>query len=350
MAKPLNFNPYSYSGSILNLRVASWLVGGALFAGIFGFMWLEGYTFTQALYMTVITFSTVGFSEVQPLSANGQVFTTILIIVYIGIFAYTLSAFTFFIIEGEIFNRLHQRFLENKINALHGHVILCGYGRYGQRIVQNFIDHDVQFVVIDKDDEKVDRIRKGKDAILYLNDDATNNEVLLQAGVERASALIAAMPDDANNVFAVLTARQLNPAIKIISRATSDQSIPKLELAGANHVIMPEQIGGFYMATLVNKPGTINFFSYLTSQVGTDVDIEEFSYRQMPPHCKDRSIRDLHIRRESGANIIAYKHPDGHYTVNPGPDTVIGPDSSFIVLGSKEQLNFLRRYLAEFHE
>ena len=332
------------------MRVAAYLFAGSILFGIFGFMIVEGYNFVQAFYMTVITFSTVGYTEVKPLTANGQLFTSILIIVYIGIFAYTLSAFTFFVIEGEIFKRLHYRFLENKINDLEEHVILCGYGRYGKRIVENFIDHDVDFVVIDRDEEKIEKIRRGRHPILYLNEDATRDEVLIKAGVKRAIAIIAAMPDDANNVFAVLTARQLNPQINIISRATSDQSKSKLQLAGANHVIMPEQIGGFYMATLVNKPGTINFFSYLTSQVGTDVDVEEFAFDQMPSQCKNKSINDLHIRKASGANIIAFKHPDGTYTVNPGPQTVIGPDSSFIVLGTTSQLSYLKKYLAEYQD
>lgn len=348
MFKRIRWDFYTFSGSFLSPRLALVLFISSLLIGILGFILIEQYTLIEAFYMTVITISTVGYTEVEPLSPSGQLFTSFLIITNIGIFAYSISAFTFFIVEGEIFKRVHLRFLEQKINQLQDHVIICGYGRYGKEVIEIFISHQVPFVVIDRDEEVIEAIRRSDKNILYIQEDATHDETLERAGVDRASALVAAMPDDSSNVFTVLTARQLNPTINIVSRAKDPATQRKLKLAGANHVVMPEQIGGFYMATLVNKPGTISFFSYITSQHGSDIELEEFSYKQMPNHCRGKSIHDLHIRRATGANIIAFKHPDGTYTVNPPPDTVIGPSSSFIVLGSSEQMRDLRKYLEEY--
>ena len=341
---------FKYSGSYLNMRIALVLLIGSLALGVGGFIVLEGYSFREAFYMTIITISTVGYTEVRPLSPDGQVFVSVLILLYIGVFSYSVSAFTFYVIQGEFFKQLHLNFLDKKIKELRNHVILCGFGKYGKEIAAHFMAHRVPFVVIEKDEEEIGSIQKGAARILYIQDDATHDEALVKAGIEHASAMISALPDDTENVFTVLTARQLNPRINIISRARDPRSQRKLMRAGANHVVMPEQIGGFYMATLVSKPGAVEFFSFITNHYGSDIDFEELHYEQLPLVCQGLSIRDLSLRRVSGANIIGFKKSNGGFVVNPGPDTVLEPGSSFIFMGNSDQLHALHDYLDHYED
>ena len=316
-----------------------------LLVGTLGFVLLENYTFIEALYMTLITVSTVGFTEVHPLSTSGQLFTSVLILANIGIFAYALAVFSYYVIQGEVFKKMHLNMINSSIKKLQGHIILCGFGRYGQEIATHFNQHGIPFVVIETDEQKVELIQHSENKTLYLQEDATRDEALLEAGIERANALISALGDDSDNVFAVLTARQLNPKLNIISRAKDLRSRKKLRMAGADHVVMPEQIGGFYMATLVSKPGAVEFFSFITNEHRSDIGFEEVAYEDMPDYCRDNSLRDLDIREQTGVNIVGYKAPDSTYEVNPDPDTQLSPGASFIVLGSHEQLGKLRTYM-----
>ncbi len=341
-------NYHRVPSTFMNARVAGMLLLADVVISLLGFMIIESYSFIEALYMTMITISTVGFTEVQPLSSAGQIFTSLLIVANIGIFAYVLAVFSYYVIQGEVFKNMHLNMIKSSIEQLHDHVILCGFGKYGREISHHFSQHGIPFVVLELDPEKVEQIQKSEDKILYLAEDATHDEVLLRAGIKRANALISALPDDSDNVFAVLTARQLNPKLNIISRAKELRSQKKLLMAGADHVVMPEQIGGFYMATLVSKPGAVEFFSFITNEYRSDIGFEEVTYEDMPEYCRNNSLRDLNIREQTGANIIGYKSPDSTYHVNPPPDTVLSPGASFILLGSNEQLEKLRSYLADY--
>ncbi|MEZ5043013.1 MAG: potassium channel protein [Saprospiraceae bacterium] len=338
------FNWYSLASSYLSLRLASYLVALAFLIGIFGYMGIEGYSLREAFYMTAITISTVGYTEVHPLSPNGQLFTSIFIIINLGIFAYAVSAFTSYIIHGEFFRQMHVSIIKQQISQLKNHIILCGYGRYGKEVVENFLKHNIDFVIIEKDPKEIEEIQKRAEKILYIEDDATHDDVLQLAGIHKAKALISALGDDTENVFTVLTARQLSPTVNIISRSLHPKTESKLRMAGANHVISPEQIGGFYMATIVNKPAAIDFFSFITNEYESDIGFEEITYENLPNDCKDKSIRDLKIRKITGANIIGFRNQAGKYTVNPSPETVFVKGTSFIVLGDETQLEALRNY------
>ena len=173
---------------------------------------------------------------------------------------------------------------------------------------------------------------------------------MFAVGIDRAKALVTTLPDDSENLFIVLTARQLSRRINIISRASEERSKRKLELAGANHVIMPDQIGGFYMATIVSKPGATEFFSYITREMESDIEFEELKYESLPASCRGLAIRELYIRKETGTNIIAYRPKEGSYVVNPSPDTILHPGSSFIVLGNREQLEALKIFLGRLND
>lgn len=339
---------YSVPSSLMSLPVALGLLLAELILGTVGYMVLEDYHLDEAFYMTIITISTVGFTEVQPLDTGGRIFTTALILVNIGIFAYLLAVFSYFIIQGEIFKNMHLNLINNKIAKLDNHIILCGYGKYGREAAAHFDDHNLPYVVIDKDPDIIETIQKSEDPILYIDGDATLDETLEQAGLERANAIISALPDDSENVFIVLTARQMRPDIKIISRARDPRTNKKLLKAGANHVVMPDQIGGFYMATLVSKPRAVEFFSFITNDFHSDIGFEEIDFEDLSPECHYKSIRDLGIRHATGANIIGYRQPNGKYLVNPPPDTKFLPDSSFIILGNSEQLEKVRSFFARF--
>lgn len=343
-------NIYSIPSTFLSLKVAGVLLFSDILLGIAGYMLIEGYAIVDAFYMVIITISTVGYTEVQPLSSTGQIFSALYIIINIGLFAYLLAVFSNYVIQGEIFKKMHLNVINKNIDKLSGHVILCGYGKYGNEIAAHFEKQHLPFVVIDRSAEKIEMLQKSEEKLLYVHDDATHDEALIRAGIDRASALIAALPDDSENVFTVLTARQLNPKLNIISRARDPRSQKKLELAGANHVVMPEQIGGFYMATLVSKPDAVEFFSFITNEYQSDIGFEEISFTQVPEPCRYRSIRDLNIRELTGANIIGFKNKDGHYFVNPVPTTQLVPGCSFIVLGDRQQLNKLKDFLQNYEK
>ena len=338
-------NIYTLPNNFLNLRVARFLLLGDIVAGTIGYMLIEHYSFVDAIYMVIITISTVGYTEVQELSFNGKIFSSIFIVANIGIFAYLLSVFSYYIIQGEFYKKLHHRMIASRLKKLNDHVILCGYGKYGKEISSHFEKHDIPFVVIEVDEKKIETIQKGDNKFLYIQNDATHDEALQAANIGNARALISALGDDTDNLFIVLTARQMNPKLNIISRAKNPRSEQKLLLAGANRVVMPEQIGGFYMATLVTKPDAVEFFSFITNEYQSDIGFEEISYEQVPAHCKNKSIRELNIRRGTGANIIGLKDINQQYIVNPGPETLLRPGSSFIVLGNRQQLDLLESHL-----
>jgi voltage-gated potassium channel len=336
-------------GTFLNIRLAIALLAAEVTAGITGFMLIEDYNFEEAWYMTIITISTVGYTEVRPLTPDGEIFATILILANIGIFAYLLAAFSYYVVQGEVFKNWHLRLIRKDISKLKDHIIICGYGRHGKEIVDHFIIRPTPFVVIENDNEAIHEIQKSDKRILYIEGDATHDEVLIDAGVTHAKALISALPSDADNVLVTLSAKQLNPKIDVISRAAEPGAESKLMRAGANHVVLPEQIGGFFMATLVNKPGAIEFLSFVTNEKNTeDIQFEEIRYEDLPELCQNKTIGEVDIDKSTGMHIIGFISPDGNYIVNPVPSQTIVPGSTLITLGTAEQLTRLRKYLAAF--
>lgn len=326
------------------LRLSAILLAMAIVTGVIGFSTIENYTLTEAFYMTIITLSTVGFTEVRPLSDMGRIFASLLIIGNIGIFAYAVTNISRFLVEGGLKKLFQYRAMEKKIAQLKDHVIICGYGRYGQEIAEHFNRHKVPFVVIDNRQETIDDLHQ-RENTPYLQGDATNDETLEEAGIERASALIAALPEDTDNVYVVLTARQLKSNLKIISRATYQKAERKLKRAGADHVILPNQIGGFYMATLVTKPDAVEFFTILTEKGDELVSFEEVIFDSLPEGKTKQTIKELNIRKNTGANVVGLKTPDGQYIVNPSADTVIEINMGIIVLGTEEQIASFKDYM-----
>lgn len=306
---------------------------------------IEGYALIDAFYMAVITISTVGFSEVEPLSKAGRLFLAVMIIVNIGVVAYALAAFSYYIIEGKIFELMERNYMQARVDNLKGHTIICGFGRYGREVARHLEEQGQPFVVIEEDPEKFELPEFEGKEILYVDGDATHDEVLLEAGINRAVGLITSLNDDSDNLFIVLSAKELNPKLRIISSAHSKRSRQKLIRAGASNVILPEQIGGFYMATLISKPGAVEFFSYVTNELDSDIGFEEIRYDQLPDQLRSRNIKEMKLRETSGVNVIGHRKANGKYDVNPSPDAVLSVGESFITVGSQPQILALRKYL-----
>ena len=317
------------------IYIAGGLVVFVMLSGILGYMWLQDYSLLDAIFMTVITVATVGYREVQELDATGKIFTSLLIVFSIGTFAYAISVITRYVLEGE-FQLYFKHYRVNKeIQKLANHVIVCGYGRNGRQACDQLQSQNEPYVAIEMRHENIEQMRDNG-SILFVEGDATHDEILIEAGIERAKALITALPNDASNVFVVLTARGINPGLKIISRASDESSEMKLKRAGADNVIMPDKIGGTHMASLVVKPDVLEFLDYITERV--NIKLEEILFSNLPDNMKNKSIRDLEVRNKTGANIIGIKTLNGDYMINPTPDTVMEPGAKLFVLGTAEQV------------
>lgn len=316
-----------------------------MFLGTLGYIFIEDYRLLDAFYMTVITVATVGYEEVQPLSDAGRIFTSFLIITSFGTFAYAVTSITRFVIDGEFNNLFKKQKLNTAVEKLSGHIIICGYGRNGRQAAQVLKKHNKRFVVIEKSGQITEGLNH-KFQDLVLTGDSTQDEVLLKAGILKASALITTLPVDADNMFIVLTARNLNPKLTIISRASDDGSDTKIKIAGADNVIMPDKVGGAHMASLVMKPDVMEFLDYVTAQGGDNNNLEEISFAHLPDHLKNKTLKDLEIRNKSGANIIGFKTATGEYLINPSADTLIIPQAKIFVLGTPDQIKKLKELLA----
>lgn len=333
--------------NIRTLSIAMFFLIVAIFVGTGGFMLLDStYTIIDALYMTVITITTVGFTEVHPMTETGKLFTIFLIFVSFGIFGYLASAVTRFILDGVFRRNLKDYRIVKSIGKLSGHVIVCGFGRNGKQACLELIAHGESVVVVDSEESSIDKVRLMPE-LLFVQGDATQEEVLEMANISSAKALITAIPNDAENVYVVLTAREMNSTIKIISRSEKSQSDNKLKRAGADNVIMPDRLGGQQMAKLVAQPDVVEFLDNILLQSTHGVKLEEVSCINLAGCFVGKSIRELNVRDKSGANIIGLKDEDGGYVYNPSPEIVLDKCFHLFVLGSKEQVYNLKKLLVE---
>ncbi|MFB1038994.1 MAG: potassium channel protein [Polaribacter sp.] len=318
------------------------LVISSITIGTIGYMWLSGYNFVDALYMTVITVTTVGFGELQPFSPEEKIFTIFLILTSITIFGYAVSAFSEYLVSGKLFEQLKHRRVEKQIGYLKGHTIVCGYGRNGQQAILKLGNYNKEFVVVEKKKEMIETL--DAQDILNIEGDATLDETLQKAGIEKASFLITALPSDADNLFVVLTASQLNKDCIIISRAGNESSYKKLKFAGANNVIMPDKLGGDHMASLVATPDVIEFVDRLTIEGETTANLEEIAVNDLPEKYINKTILDLDLRKQTGCTVIGFRNPDKEYLINPEANIKLVADSQLIVLGRPEQILKLREF------
>ena len=329
------------------IKIGTGLLVFILVLGSGGYYYIERLSLLDSIYMTVITVSTVGFKEVgHDFSPEGKIFTIMLIFSSLGTLAYVGSNLARFIFDGELANYIKTYRVDKRIEKLKDHVIIVGYGRNGEQAAMELAENGVEFVILDKRDNVITRIRENP-ALLYIKGDATHEDVLEQAGVNRARALIATTPNDADNVFVVLTARSMNPGLTVISRASELESQMKLKRAGATNVIMPERIGGQRMAKLVHQPDVVEFIEYILLQKTNDVSLEEVSCKKLAQRFVGKSIGELKVREATGANIVGIKVSGARYVFNPDPQMILSRNDQLFVLGNHNQINKLREVMQE---
>lgn len=320
------------------------LLFGVIFIGVVGFSIIEDFTLSESFFMTIITISTVGFQEVHPLSEAGRLFTALLIIFSLGIFGYVVTTITRLIVDGIFKNYYKDNKVKKRINKLSNHVVLCGYGRNGKQAAIELAENDEAFVIIENNEALIDKIRE-ESKLLYIYGDATHEDVLSESRIDKAKAMITTLPNDADNLFLVITARQINPDLAIISRASDDKSDIKLKRAGANNVIMSDKIGGQRMAKLVTQPDVVEFLEHIMLQRKRDVSLEEVSCKNLSSCFAGKSIRELDVRNVSGANIIGLKKKDKSYIINPEPGVMLTTEDQLFVLGTMEQISKLKEII-----
>jgi len=310
--------------------------------GTAGFMLIEDYDLIEALYMTIIVISTVGLSSVSEISQETKLFIAVLIIISVGLTTYGLSVVARYVMEGELRHYLKYRKVKKRIVSLKDHVIICGYGRNGQQACVQLAHYKKPFVVIEKDEKLIEKIERDQN-ILFVEGDATNDDVLAEAGIGTAESLITTLPDDSQNVYVVLTAKGINHDLHIISRASHDRAYLKLKRAGANNVIMPDKIGGTHMASLIVKPDVIEFIDVILGK--SDENIEEVNFANNGKKFIGKTIGDIQLQQRSGVNIIGLKKQDGSYQLNPDDHVEITDTTKIFILGCSEEIESALKHL-----
>jgi voltage-gated potassium channel len=304
--------------------------------GVIGYEVIEGWTFFDALYMTVTTITTVGFMEIHPLSFAGRIFTIFLIIGGVGGALYILTTIMQYILEGQFGITMGRRRMKTKIAKLKRHFILCGYGRVGQEIAQAFSEEGTPFVIIDKDEQRAAKAES--DGFLCLHADATSDEVLQEAGIERARGLVSAVGDDTDSTYITLSARGLRPDLFIAARYTSSEAERKLHRAGADRVISPHAIGGRRMAMLALRPAVVDFIDTVTYRPGGELQLENVDV-------SDRSaivgLTMEQTRSRMGVTVLAIRKKSGKLLANPPAEETIEDGDRLIVIGTKQRLSAL---------
>ena len=323
----------------LILAFVSFLI--LVFIGTLGYHFIEGMIFVDSLYMTIITISTVGFGEVRELSSTGRMFTIALILGGGGIVAYTLSATAEFVMSGEWSNILESRRNSRMLAKLSDHVIVCGFGRVGRRVSNELTQEGVSFIVVDIKPERVEHAWElGYVAVVG---NAANESMLKEAGIDQARALIACVNSDAENVFIILTARSLRSDIQIIARANYEDSEPKMIRAGANRTIVPYDISGKRMVTMLLRPSVADFLDEVAHVGGMELLLEQIHIHPESP-LAGKSLSQMDIRNNMGITVLACRHTDGRFETHPGPGSMMEPDSILLVLGTRNQLHDMKRF------
>ncbi|MFO8087034.1 MAG: NAD-binding protein [Bacteroidales bacterium] len=328
------------SKRLVKLRIAFLIMLIITIIGTIAYAIIEQQSIIDSLYMTVITVSTVGYKEAFELSFTGRIFTIFLIIISWVAFAYAVSVITTYFLEGEINLILRNYRKKSALKKMKKHIILIGYGRNGRQTAEDLIEIHKDFIVVERDHELIlDHSNKN---INFYEGDATKDETMLAVGIKEASAVVTTLPSDAANLFVVLTARSLNPDIFIVSRASTESTEKKLEMAGVNKVIMPERVGGSHMASLVTKPDLVEFLQHISLKGDHETNLEELMCSSLPKEIASATIGDLNIRSLSGANIVGFKTPDGKYFINPAPETKLVPNAKLFVMGTPGQIEKMK--------
>ncbi|MFC2012018.1 potassium channel family protein [Chloroflexota bacterium] len=322
--------------SVRTVLFGLFILASIIVLGAIGYIFIEGWSFFDSLYMTIITISTVGYSEIHPLSTGGRLFSIFLIVGGVGGALYTLTGIIQYMAEGNIVATWGRRRMRNKIQQLKNHFILCGYGRVGEEVANIFKEEDTPFVIIDNRSDCLARAEQA--GYLYMEGDATSDEVLKEAGIENARGLVAALGTDAENTYVTLSARGLYPTLFITARASDAEAETKLKRAGANRIVSPNNIGARRMAMLALRPAVTDFIDTVTRRRGPELQLENVVVTS------DSTLAGLtvdDVRQCSRSNVLAFTKKTGRLLANPSGDEKIDVGDSLIIMGTSEQLTSL---------
>ncbi len=321
------------------LRVALGMMAGVTVFGTIGYL-IAGFTLLDAVYQTVTTITTVGFSELTEFGTGLKMFTIVLIVVGVSTVLYSFTLVVQLVVEGQLGQLVGRRRMDRQINNLSGHTIVCGWGRVGEAVALDLDLAGHSVVVID---QSADRLADLEFPTII--GDATRDDTLRSAGIERARALIAALDSDADNLFVTLSGRDLVPDLFIVARARADESIPKLEHAGADRVVNPQELGAARMASFVSSPNVAEFVDVVMHERSLEFRMREFEIPADSP-IAGKTLRQANLREESGALVLALRAPGGSFTTNPTGDTRLQPDHVLIAVGTDEDFDRLTRFAA----
>ncbi len=312
------------------------IIFSGLSIGTIGYVLIEGWSVFDSLYMTVITTATVGFLEVHELSTAGRVFTMFLIFFSVGTIAYAISNLTHYIASGEYRVYIKNYRQIKQLGRMENHVIICGYGRVGKQVAEDLIAHHIQVVVIENSPDIIEKNQS--DQVLFIEGDASQDEIIELAKLQKARAFIACLPKDADNLYAILAVKELRNDIMVLARASNHHAISKLKRAGANNVIMPDVIGGSHIAALVSNPDVMEFMESIKAEGMEGINIKSIDFSELPNEFQNKTIKELEGNKITGVTIIGYKSPEGEYIINPDSKIIVCPHSKLFVLGNAKQI------------
>lgn len=316
------------------------VLGGVLVTGTAGYLLIERWSVLDALYMTVITVATVGYAEVQPLSSGGRIFTMVVIFAGFGAMFLFVGTVVDFVFEGHWREFVEGRRMRKLVESLHDHHVVAGMGRVGLVVAHNLADEGVPFIIIDKAREAIDLADENDWPIL--DGDATDQDTLVAAGIERARSLVSTLDTDADNLFVTFTSRALNPELFIVARSTHESNEKRLRQAGANRVITPNEVSGRRMSTMVLHPFVSDFLDLVSHGDDVEYRLQEVSLRP-DSEFAGKTIKEASVRDATGAYVLAIKGQDGHINTNPPADSLMRPHDKLVVLGTRQQLDALMR-------
>ena len=332
--------PRGSSGRRLVMAVAMLAVLSGV--GTLGYVVIEGMTWFDALYMTAITLSTVGFQEVEPMGQTGRVFTMLLLVTGMGTVLYVVGTLSEFLFEGRLLEVLGKRSMQKSIESMRGHVVLCGYGRFGKTVFDRLRDNRIPTVIVESDPMNQEQLREAGLPCIWGS--ALDEEVLVKAGVARAKAIVITTPADSDNVFITLVARELNPSLKIHSRVETDAGARRLKLAGANQIVAPYELGGERIANRILRPTVVDFIELAASGGGAGILLEEV---ELEPGCAlhGTMLRNLPTHSVRVA-VVAIQRQEGPMQLMPTADAVLCGGDRIVVAGEREQLRRLSEVAA----
>ena len=332
-------NPIPVPPELRRLRIVAATFLSVIVLGVLGYMNVAGMDFGQALYMTVITISTVGYGEVVPLDPAGRWLTVTLIIAGVGSVSYGAVTTAEFVVEGHLGQYIERRRMQRAIEELTGHVIICGFGRVGRHLARSLDEEGMDYVVVEEDPAKLEELTERE--ILALHGDATAEHTLEEAGLARAQAVVACVNSDADNVLLTLTAKGLQPGITVVARAKADENESKLRRAGADRVILPSSIGARRIASLITRPAVADFLEGL-GVGGADLTLEEIPVVD-GGELDGLELRETQVRERFGVTVLAVRSDAGMDT-HPSPTLTLHGGDVLVVLGAEDDVRAIRSH------